>query len=305
MLPSCSVLQSEGRHVGWARRCDCIREVSRCRGIAGRGTPRKLVVKAHSERDAPMTCRVLSALTALSLLAGAPTAHAELVQTVPASQIQQYAREINKQPVNKGKLWGVIVGGAASLFLLTVAVENYEGWFPAIARANKFMAMNKRKMQAEEARAKAEREAIDLEAQETRRQTALVEDALKDKGSRVLGKTAAPAATGTSASPQDDVNLGNGPSSRAVETSHQDTPAEGESSPSSTRMADPSQISSVGGNYVVVSDAVSSEPVSTAIESSSVPSEQPLDASQLTDDMLETRALLQEYKRRLAAKKDS
>jgi hypothetical protein len=41
----------------------------------------------------------------------------------------------------------VFIGGAASLFIATVLVENNAAWFPAISRANKFIANSKKQEQ--------------------------------------------------------------------------------------------------------------------------------------------------------------
>lgn len=54
------------------------------------------------------------------------------------------ARPLPKQAFDKGRVWLVFIGGAASLFLVTVAAENNEAWFPAIARANAVMAARRR-----------------------------------------------------------------------------------------------------------------------------------------------------------------
>ena len=56
---------------------------------------------------------------------------------VPASQATQMARPLPKPQVDKGKVWAVFIGGAAFLFLGTLALENNEAFFPAISRANK------------------------------------------------------------------------------------------------------------------------------------------------------------------------
>jgi hypothetical protein len=44
-------------------------------------------------------------------------------------------------------VWVVFIGGAASLFILTVLVENNGAWFPAISRANQAMAKTKKQVE--------------------------------------------------------------------------------------------------------------------------------------------------------------
>jgi hypothetical protein len=44
------------------------------------------------------------------------------------------------------QVWVVFIGGAASLFIATVLVENNGAWFPAIARANQFLANSKKQV---------------------------------------------------------------------------------------------------------------------------------------------------------------
>eukprot|EP00879_Flechtneria_rotunda_P005909 GHRR01006215.1.p1 GENE.GHRR01006215.1~~GHRR01006215.1.p1 ORF type:complete len:372 (+),score=206.07 GHRR01006215.1:184-1299(+) len=84
----------------------------------------------------------VAATTAVSIAAMANPlpAMAELVQTVPVSQVTQMAKPLPKQKISKGKVWTAFIGGAASLFLVTVAAENNKSWFPAIGRANDAMA---------------------------------------------------------------------------------------------------------------------------------------------------------------------
>jgi hypothetical protein len=55
------------------------------------------------------------------------------------------ARALPKQYIDKGKVWTVFIGSAASLFILTVAAENNGAWFPAIARANAAMAQARKR----------------------------------------------------------------------------------------------------------------------------------------------------------------
>ncbi|GFH09311.1 uncharacterized protein HaLaN_04421, partial [Haematococcus lacustris] len=92
------------------------------------------------------------------------TANREL--TVSPSQITQYAKSLPKQQVDKGRVWTVVVGGAAILFGATVLAENNEAWFPAISRANKAVKMSR---EAQKARERQQAEAA--------RQTALVSEA--------------------------------------------------------------------------------------------------------------------------------
>jgi hypothetical protein len=66
-----------------------------------------------------------------------------LLQTVPLSQAIDAAKPLTKQTIDKGKVWQYFIGSAVTLFLGTIALENYEGWFPAISRANKAMMANK------------------------------------------------------------------------------------------------------------------------------------------------------------------
>jgi hypothetical protein len=62
------------------------------------------------------------------------------------------ARALPKQYIDKGKVWTVFIGSAASLFILTVAAENNGSWFPAIARANAAMAQARKKAEQVSAR---------------------------------------------------------------------------------------------------------------------------------------------------------
>uniref|UniRef100_A0A383VNE3 Uncharacterized protein n=1 Tax=Tetradesmus obliquus TaxID=3088 RepID=A0A383VNE3_TETOB len=102
-----------------------------------------------------------AAITAAALVNPLPAA-ADLVQTVPVSQMTQMAKPLPKQYIDKSKVWTVFIGSAASLFILTVAAENNGAWFPAIARANAAMAVaRKRAEQAE----KAPQAPADIEAE--------------------------------------------------------------------------------------------------------------------------------------------
>ena len=62
------------------------------------------------------------------------------MQTVTAEQALKAAKPL-AQPdiIDKDKVWLIIVGGAASLFILVWLIENLTNFFPAISRANKAM----------------------------------------------------------------------------------------------------------------------------------------------------------------------
>jgi hypothetical protein len=67
-----------------------------------------------------------------------------LMQTLSPSEAMQRAKPLTQQrPVNKGKVWLLLCGGAAGLFAATLLVENWAGLFPAVARANQAMAAQK------------------------------------------------------------------------------------------------------------------------------------------------------------------
>ncbi len=72
----------------------------------------------------------------LLLPASMPEAAWADIQTVTATQATQMARTLPKQEVDKGGVWKVFIGGAVTLFLTTLALENNSSLFPAIARAN-------------------------------------------------------------------------------------------------------------------------------------------------------------------------
>eukprot|EP01024_Parvocaulis_polyphysoides_P015318 TRINITY_DN16679_c0_g1_i1.p2 TRINITY_DN16679_c0_g1~~TRINITY_DN16679_c0_g1_i1.p2 ORF type:complete len:237 (+),score=42.33 TRINITY_DN16679_c0_g1_i1:179-889(+) len=61
------------------------------------------------------------------------------IETVSADSAVQTAKAIPEQQFDKGKIWLLLVGGAASLLFLTIQVENVEQLFPAISSANKAM----------------------------------------------------------------------------------------------------------------------------------------------------------------------
>lgn len=86
--------------------------------------------------------RAIAATFAAWLMSqSAQAASDSLIQTVPASAVTDYAKPFKKQPVDKFRIWVVLIGGAAVLFIGTVASENNSGWFPAISKANKALAM--------------------------------------------------------------------------------------------------------------------------------------------------------------------
>lgn len=68
-------------------------------------------------------------------------------QMVQPSQVMQVAKPLPQQRVDKGRVWGVTVIGAASLFLITLTIENYDAWFPAISKANKASSEMKKAME--------------------------------------------------------------------------------------------------------------------------------------------------------------
>eukprot|EP01023_Acetabularia_acetabulum_P033365 TRINITY_DN3122_c0_g1_i2.p1 TRINITY_DN3122_c0_g1~~TRINITY_DN3122_c0_g1_i2.p1 ORF type:complete len:231 (+),score=36.89 TRINITY_DN3122_c0_g1_i2:77-769(+) len=61
------------------------------------------------------------------------------IETVSADTAVQTAKAIPVQQFDKGKIWLLLVGGAASLLFATIQVENVEMFFPAISSANKAM----------------------------------------------------------------------------------------------------------------------------------------------------------------------
>lgn len=96
--------------------------------------------------------RTLAAAAAAAvLLVGCPSAALAELQTVPADQMTQMARPLAKQPTNKGRIWLLIVLGAASLFGTTVVLENNGAWFPAISRANRAMRTSAKKKDDDQA----------------------------------------------------------------------------------------------------------------------------------------------------------
>jgi hypothetical protein len=67
---------------------------------------------------------------------------------VPASQVTTLAKPLPKQAVDKGSVWVGFIGGAVTVFGLTVLSEGNEKWFPAIYRANKAISMSRKRAEA-------------------------------------------------------------------------------------------------------------------------------------------------------------
>ena len=66
------------------------------------------------------------------------------LQTVPLQSAIEAAKPIKSQPLNKGRVWGILLLSAAALFGVTTVLENNEQLFPAIARANKAIAASRK-----------------------------------------------------------------------------------------------------------------------------------------------------------------
>lgn len=67
-------------------------------------------------------------------------------QTVSPQMATQMAKPLPKQEADKGKVWALLIGGAAVLFGATLVAENKSGWFPAVSRANEAMQMTGKKL---------------------------------------------------------------------------------------------------------------------------------------------------------------
>lgn len=65
-----------------------------------------------------------------------------LLQTAPAGSVTQSAQPLPKQAYDKNKVWLLLLGGAASLFGVTLLIEGQSGLFPAIARSNQILRMS-------------------------------------------------------------------------------------------------------------------------------------------------------------------
>jgi hypothetical protein len=73
------------------------------------------------------------------------------MQMATASEAMQAAKPLSAtEPVNKGKVWLLLCGGAAGLFALAVLTENNESFFPAIARANQALAEQRKRVSEED-----------------------------------------------------------------------------------------------------------------------------------------------------------
>ena len=78
----------------------------------------------------------------IGLLFHAGPSIAEIDYVAP-SQVTQAARAIPQQQVNTGEIWALLAGGALGIFGITYFVENQDSMFPAIARANRAMRMDR------------------------------------------------------------------------------------------------------------------------------------------------------------------
>ena len=63
------------------------------------------------------------------------------------SSATEAAKALQQQPVDKGKIWLLFLGGAVTLFGGTVLLENVEALFPAISRSNKLMSDSRKQEQ--------------------------------------------------------------------------------------------------------------------------------------------------------------
>lgn len=85
------------------------------------------------------------ALVATAALAlGAPSPALAEIQTVSATEATQMAKPLKQQPVNKGRIWLLMVLGGTTLFGSTVLLENNETFFPAITKANRALKSQKK-----------------------------------------------------------------------------------------------------------------------------------------------------------------
>lgn len=81
------------------------------------------------------------AAVASATLLLSPLPAAADIQYIPNDQVTQQAKPlVLKKAVEKDKVWVLFIGGAIVLFTGTLAIENNDNFFPAIARANKAMA---------------------------------------------------------------------------------------------------------------------------------------------------------------------
>ncbi|KAG2435208.1 hypothetical protein HXX76_007291 [Chlamydomonas incerta] len=182
-------------------------------------------------------------------------AHAEM-QVVSAQQATQMAKPLPKQTFDKGRVWTVVIGSAAALFVGTVLLENNPALFPAISRANQAMKEATKRMQEMEERQKKEAEVLALRQKEfdtQQRSAAAVEQGLKAAKAKVLAqspqaapKPAAPAAAAAPAPAPAAVASTSAPAA-AAEPHQAPAPA----APASTSATANSGASS---SYVVVED---------------------------------------------------
>ncbi|CAD7700992.1 unnamed protein product [Ostreobium quekettii] len=98
---------------------------------------------AEPERANPFVAGVVGTVVAGALLLSPQAAVADMIETVAPSTMAEYAKPLPQETVDKGRVWLFLVLGATGLFLGTVALENVEGFFPAIAKANKAMARSR------------------------------------------------------------------------------------------------------------------------------------------------------------------
>lgn len=130
--------------------------------------------------ESSIAATILSAI----LLSSQPAA-AWAYEAVPAEQVTQMARALPKPEIDKAKVWTTFIGGAAVLFLTTIALENNSSLFPAIAKANQAAAEAKKRMEESEKKAKEE----EAQYQELTRQSAIVEAGLREAKERLISST--------------------------------------------------------------------------------------------------------------------
>eukprot|EP01025_Chloroclados_australasicus_P023269 TRINITY_DN2363_c1_g1_i1.p2 TRINITY_DN2363_c1_g1~~TRINITY_DN2363_c1_g1_i1.p2 ORF type:complete len:228 (-),score=29.70 TRINITY_DN2363_c1_g1_i1:223-906(-) len=116
----------------------------------------------------------LSVFTIGQILLG-PTAKALDIDTVSAGAALQQAKAIPQQQFDKGKIWLLLVGGAAMLLFATIQIENVEFLFPAITSANKAMASYRER----EKKQLQELEKVKLEEKQMKRIDAAVEAGMR------------------------------------------------------------------------------------------------------------------------------
>lgn len=158
-------------------------------------TPNRAELRQQTHPEAPCQggliawCKGMAiSIGGAAILMSPDAAWADLVQTVPASQVMEMAKPLTKQSIDKGKVWTVFIGGAIFLFLGTLAVENNPSFFPAISKANKAAAVAKEAAEAAEKQARA----MAVEASEVQRQSSIVEQGLAEAKQRVLSQPPPP-----------------------------------------------------------------------------------------------------------------